>query len=113
MTTRYVRPADHTSWVLLYRDPVDFRKASTGLAAIVERELGHNPLDCGLYVFTNRRCSKIKCLYYKALFEEKFSWPRRGDEVVSLTGQQFNWLLDGYDTTLMTGHKKLHYESVF
>jgi transposase len=52
-------------------------------------------------------------LYYKALAEEKFRWPRRGDAVVSLTGQQINWLLDGYDLMLMTGHKKLHYESVF
>ena len=108
--------------IYLYRDPVDFRKASVGLAAIVERELGHNPFDGGLYAFTNRRRNKIKCLlwedngfvlYYKALAEEKFRWPRRGDEVVSLTGQQINWLLDGYDIMLMTGHKKLHYESVF
>jgi transposase len=52
-------------------------------------------------------------LYYKALAEEKFRWPGRGDEVVLLTGQQINWLLNGYDITQMTGHKKLHYESVF
>ena len=51
--------------------------------------------------------------YYKSLAEEKFRWPRQGDEVVSLTGQQINWLLDGYDISLMTGHKKLHYDSVF
>ena len=122
MTTRYFRPADDMPRIYLYRDPVDFRKASAGLAAIVERELGHNPFDGGLYAFTNRRRNKIKCLYwedngfvlyYKALAEEKFRWPRRGDEVVLLTGQQINWLLDGYDITLMTGHKKLHYESVF
>ena len=122
MTARYFRPADDMPRIYLYRDPVDFRKASAGLAAIVERELGHNPFDGGLYAFTNRRRNKIKCLYwedngfvlyYKALAEEKFRWPRRGDEVVSLTGQQINWLLDGYDIMLMTGHKKLHYESVF
>ena len=122
MTTRYFRPANDMPRIYLYRDPVDFRKASAGLAAIVERELGHNPFDGGLYAFTNRRRNKIKCLhwedngfvlYYKALAEEKFRWPRRGDEVVSLTGQQINWLLDGYDIMLMTGHKKLHYESVF
>lgn len=118
----YFRPALETPRIYLYRDPVDFRKASNGLAAIVERELGHNPFDGGLYAFTNRQRNKIKCLlwedngfvlYYKSLAEDKFRWPRRGDEVVSLTGQQINWLLDGYDITLMTGHKKLHYESVF
>lgn len=34
-------------------------------------------------------------------------------QVVTLTGQQLNWLLDGYDITLMSGHKKLEYESLF
>ena len=90
MTTRYFRPADNMPRIYLYRDPVDFRKASAGLAAIVERELGHNPFDGGLYAFTNRRRNKIKCLYwedngfvlyYKALAEEKFRWPRRGFSV--------------------------------
>ncbi len=27
--------------------------------------------------------------------------------------QQINWLLDGYDISLMKGHKKLHYEALF
>ena len=52
-------------------------------------------------------------LYYKALAEEHFKWPRPDGEVVSLTGTQINWLLDGYDLALMKGHKTLHYESVF
>ena len=52
-------------------------------------------------------------LYYKSLAEEKFRWPRRGEELIALTGQQINWLLDGYDITLLSGHRKLHYESVF
>ena len=54
MTTRYFRPADDMPRIYLYRDPVDFRKASAGLAAIVEREIGHNPFDGGLYAFTNK-----------------------------------------------------------
>jgi transposase len=120
--TRYFRPSPEMPRIFLYRDPIDFRKASQGLAAIVERELGHNPFDGALYAFTNRRRDKIKCLfwedngfvlYYKALAEEKFRWPRKGETVISLTGQQINWLLDGYDITLLSGHRKLHYESVF
>lgn len=68
------------------------------------------------------RPHKIKCLfwedngfvlYYKSLDEEKFKWPKRTDELVILTGQQLNWLLDGYDISLMKGHKKLDYESLF
>jgi len=119
---RYLRPAVDIPQVFLYRDAVDFRKQSNGLAAIVELELGHNPFDGGLYVFTNRAHNKIKCLmwegngfvlYYKALAEEYFKWPKSDDDVISLTGTQINWLLDGYDLALMKGHKTLHYESVF
>ena len=93
----YFRPAENMPNIFLYREPVDFRKQSNGLAAIVERELEHNVFDGGLYVFTNRQHNKIKCLfwedtgfvlYYKALAEEKFRWPSLGEAVMNLSGQQ-------------------------
>ena len=52
-------------------------------------------------------------LYYKALAEEKFKWPKGHEDTLTLTGQQLNWLLDGLDIDAMKGHKKLQYESVF
>lgn len=121
MRYSHFRPSVDMPEIYLYRQPVDFRKAALGLAAIVEQELQHNPFDGALYAFTNRRYNKIKCLlwehngfvlYYKALAEEKFRWPKGDETVISLTGQEINWLLDGYDLSLMKGHKKLHYESV-
>ena len=51
-------------------------------------------------------------MYYKALAEEKFKWPKPADELLSLTGEQINWLLDGYDISLFKGHKKLQYDSL-
>lgn len=120
--TRHFRPSLELTSIYLYRNPVDFRKQIAGLAAIIEQELGRNPFDGGLYAFTNRQRNKIKCLhwedtgfvlYYKCLAEEKFRWPSHAEEVVTLTGQQINWLLDGYDIARMKGHKKLHYESFF
>ena len=121
--TRYFRPALEMPTIYLYREPVDFRKASQGLAAIVLQELGQDPFAGALYAFTNRQRNKIKCLYwedngfvlyYKALAEEKFHWPRAGENsVMSLSGQQINWLLDGYDISRLTGHKKLHYDALF
>ena len=120
--SHYLRPTKDMPKIYLYREPVDFRKSFRGLAAIVEQELGHNPFAGGLYVFTNRRHNKIKLLfwedngfvlYYKSLAEEKFRWPRPEDELIPLTGEQINWLLDGYDISLMQGHKKLHYEALF
>ena len=122
MKSHYLRPALSMPRIYLYRDPVDIRKSYRGLAAIVEQELGHNPFEGGLYAFTNRQRNKIKLLmwedngfvlYYKALAEEKFRWPRPEDEVMPLSGEQINWLLDGYDISLMKGHRKLHYEASF
>jgi transposase len=121
MTTRYLRPALAMPQIFLYRAPIDFRKQVNGLAALIEQELGHNPFTGALYAFTNRRRNKIKCLmwedngfvlYYKALAEEKFKWPSLADDLLPLTGEQSNWLLDGYDISLLNGHKKLHYDGV-
>ncbi|WP_157673345.1 IS66 family insertion sequence element accessory protein TnpB [Endozoicomonas ascidiicola] len=52
-------------------------------------------------------------LYYKSLAEDKFHWPKPDDELLALTGQQLNWLLDGYNLNAMKPHKKRHYESCF
>ncbi len=58
-----IRPSKALPKVFIYRDPIDFRKAHRGLAAIVELELGHNLFDGYLYAFTNRQRNKIKCLF--------------------------------------------------
>ena len=122
MTTVVMRPSLSLTEVYLYRQPIDFRKSHRGLSAIVECELGHNPFEGYLYAFTNKQRNKIKCLfwedngfvlYYKSLAEEKFKWPKGDEESLTLTGQQLNWLLDGFDISAMQGHKKLQYESVF
>jgi len=121
VTVSTLRPNPALAQVYLYRDPVDFRKSYRGLSLIVEQELGHNPFSGLLYVFSNRNRSRIKCLfweetgfvlYYKALSEERFKWPRADEELLSITGEQLNWLLSGYDITLMKPHRTLQYESV-
>ena len=121
-TQTIMRPNAELTQIYLYRDPIDFRKAHRGLVAIIEMELGHNPFEGNLYAFTNRQYNKIKCifwesngfvLYYKSLSEEKFKWPKKSDDVVTLTGQQMNWLLDGYDVMNMKPHRKLAYESAY
>ena len=116
-----MRPERTLPRVYLCVNPVDFRKSFRGLAAIVEHEFGHNPFHGELYAFTNRHRNKIKCLfwerngfvlYYKSLVEEKFIWPKPGDDLMTLTGEQLNWLLDGYDLMAMKPHKKLQFESL-
>lgn len=121
MAVRYLRPALDIPQIYLYRAPVDFRKQANGLAVLIEQELGHSPFTGALYAFTNRHRNKIKCLmwegngfvlYYKSLAEEKFKWPTLSEDLLPLTGEQINWLLDGYDISLLKGHKTLHYESI-
>jgi len=119
---RIMRPPDSLTEIYLYRDPIDFRKSYRGIGAIIELELGHNPFSGSLYIFVNRTRNKIKCLfwetngfvlYYKSLSEEKFKWPKSDTELMTLTGQEINFLLDGYDLAAMKPHKKLHYQSLF
>ena len=117
-----MRPSRSLPEVFIYRQPVDFRKSFHGLSAIIEQELGQNIFEGALYAFTNKRHNKIKCLfwerngfvlYYKSLAEEKFKWPKQDESLITLTGEQLNWLLDGYDLNAMTPHKNLVYDTVF
>jgi len=49
----------------------------------------------------------------KKLEKDRFKWPKTMDEdVIILTGQQLNWLIDGYDLSVMRGHRRLNYATV-
>ena len=60
-----MRPAMGLTHIYLYPQPIGFRKSFRGLSAIVECELGHNPFEGHLYAFTNKRHTKIKCLFWE------------------------------------------------
>jgi len=122
MTVRYaLRPSSRLPTIYLYRDAIDFRKGHRGLSATVQMELGHDPFSGILYVFRNRAFDKLKILlwenngfvlYYKSLAEEKFHWPSADDQLITINGEQLNWLIEGYDIARMKPHKVLRYESV-
>lgn len=119
-----MRPSDTLPEVYVCLEPVDFRKQINGLAALVETALGHSPFSETLFVFGNRRRDKVKvlywerngfCLWQKRLEEERFFWPKAEGEqtlTITLSGQQLNWLLDGYDLRRWRPHKRLNYASV-
>ena len=108
--------------VYLHREPVDMRKAISGLSLIVEGEGMGALMEPRLFVFTNRRRDLMKIIYFdrsgfamwvKRLEKEKFAWPRRHEEgVVTLTPDQFQWLLDGYDVWKMKPFEELHFRQV-
>lgn len=116
-----MRPPNDGVAVYLCLDPVDFRKQINGLAALVQDTLSHDPFGEALFVFTNRRRDRVKVLYWEAsgfvlwmkrLERERFHWPRGEGLSVTLTGQQLNWLLDGFDLSRWQPHRRLEYQWV-
>src|SRR5690242_1031455 len=102
-----LRPDRGIARVYLHRAPVDMRKQIDGLALLAKEVIGQDPSSGALFGFINARRNKLKLLvwekngfivWYKRLERDKFHWSRGHDEeVVTLSGEQLNWLLDGYD----------------
>ena len=108
----FVEPAD----IYLYMDIVDFRKSINGLIVVVEQEMNLNSFRDALFVFCNKKCDKVKILYwdktgftllYKRLKKHRFKWPvNEGLLEMHVSEQQLHWLLSGYDVIV---HQPLHY----
>jgi len=106
--------------IYLHRDAVDFRKSINGLMVIVEQDMQHSPFAAALYVFCNKTRDKLKVLYwdntgfalwYKRLEKDKFKWPRKHKEgVLSVSDEQWQWLLSGLDIQKMKTHPTLFYQ---
>lgn len=112
-----MRPAS-TVAVYVCVAPVDFRLQINGLAACVQEVLLQEPLSEQLFAFTNRQRNRVKVLYWerngfvlwqKRLERERFHWPCGEDATVSVTGQELNWLLDGFDLRHWRPHARLNY----
>ncbi len=116
-----MRPNDDIE-VYLCREFCDMRKSINGLSILVEEVLELNPFGAHLFVFCNKKRDKLKALFwerngfvliYKRLEKDRFPWPANFDEeVISLTGRELNWLLDGIDIFSIKPHKELSYQSV-
>jgi len=116
-----MRPADDVT-VYLCREIVDMRKSINGLSILVEQSLELDPFSRALFVFCNRKRDKIKLLYwertgfvlwYKRLEKNRFAWlPVGSADVVSMSAQELNWLLDGIDVFSMKPHDAVSFETV-
>ena len=90
-------------------EPCDMRKGFNGLHAAVTERLGEDPQSGALFVFCNRRHTRLKILYWdqtglwvltKRLEEGTFAWPKHVDPQttkLSLTPQALALLTDGVD----------------
>jgi transposase len=101
--------------IYLHKQPVDFRKGINGLSLLVEQQMQISPFNPALFVFCNRYRDKIKvlywdnngfCLWQKRLEQDRFCWPKRlSGNTVSITEQQWHWLLCGLDIEKVAPHQ--------
>lgn len=103
--------------VYLHRAAVDGRKSINGLAILVEQELGLDPFEAAVYVFSNHRRNRVKLLLWdrtgfwllmKRLEEDRFIWPKEAP-VAELTVEQLHWLLEGIDLAAIRPHRERNY----
>jgi transposase len=87
-------------------EPCDMRKGYEGLAALVTTALHQDLRSGALFVFSNRRRTRLKVLYFdgtglwlmtKRLEEGTFSWPQGERKVIALRPEAFAMLTDGVD----------------
>lgn len=108
--------------IYLHKQPVDFRKSINGLSLLVEQDMQQSPFSGALFVFCNRQRTRLKvlywdstgfCLWYKRLEKDTFRWPRlMPGKALTISEQQWHWLLQGIDIQKLTPHQPLHYQSV-
>jgi transposase len=97
----------------------DMRKQINGLSIFVEEEMKEDPMSGHLYMFCNKNRKRLKILYWdrngfcmwqKRLEQDRFPWPKNGDEVLEIKREELFMLLDGID--FFNAHKKLNFLQV-
>lgn len=94
--------------VFVSLEPCDMRKGFEGLCALVTERLEEDLRSGALFVFGNRRRTRLKILYFdgtglwlmtKRLEEGTFSWPKgaEGAPKLRLAPEAFAMLTDGVD----------------
>ncbi len=95
--------------VLVAVQPCDMRKGFNGLFAAVSERLGEDPKGGSLFVFSNRRHTRIKILYWdgtglwlmtKRLEQGTFAWPKLAppeQTKLALRPEALAMLTDGVD----------------
>jgi transposase len=95
--------------VFVALEACDMRKGCNGLYAMVTERLGEDPKQGALFVFTNRRRTRLKILFWdgtglwlctKRLEQGTFSWPKSVEPSATklrLTPEALSLLTDGVE----------------
>lgn len=83
----------------------DLRRGVDGLAAIIQEQFQMDPGEKDiLFLFCGSRSDRIKglvfegdgyLLLYKRLSNGRFQWPRNKQEAMSISQEQFEWMMQG------------------
>ena len=99
----------HSVKVCLAIQPCDLRKSFDTLSALVEQQLCDDPLSSKLFVFLNKKCARVKMLYWdgtglwvlaKRLERGRFTRPKpsdRSEPKLHLKPEALEMLLSGID----------------
>jgi len=106
--------------VFIAVEACDLRKGFNGLHGLVTERLGQDPRSGALFVFSNRRHTRLKILFWdgtglwiltKRLEKGTFSWPQQNEPektTLRLNPQALAMLTDGVD--LRGGQRRPWYE---
>ena len=92
--------------IFAFCEPVDMRKGFEGLSALAREEMGRDPVEGGLFLFTNRRRTHAKvlhfdgtglCLFAKRLERGRFValWKFVDHRQIKLTKAELELFLQG------------------
>ena len=109
--------------IYVYPQGVDMRKSINGLVIILLETFSQNPQSGDLYLFTNKKRDKVKCLlwdsngfvlYYKRLERGRFNYSKylSGDKII-VTPMQLQALLMGLDFYLLAQSPLNKYQQFF
>jgi transposase len=99
----------------------DMRKAINSLSILVQEHLELDPLSGSFFVFSNRRRTMIKilywqrngfCLWQKRLEKHRFKWPESSHEVMQIDQRQLRWLLEGLEIFQARAHDNVRYSTM-
>lgn len=117
-----MKAASSFAGVFFHKNPVDMRRGINGLCEMVHSSNMGDIAGKNLFVFCGKRRDSIKvlyfdksgfCLWQKRLEADRFPWPKKHvEEVVTLSPQQFTWLLEGFDVWKIKPFSEAKFERV-
>jgi len=100
-------PLSPATRIYLAAGATDLRKGFEGLNDLVQHQFKEDPLSGHLFVFTNRKRSRVKLLYSdttgtwlcaKRLFQGCYAWPKTDEAAARrILAEELTLLLSGLD----------------